>query len=138
MMPPKMVPSALVSLGIRMTRMAGCTGPVPPSGWGVLMAMSRFLSSSGLMVSYVLPSTADRQTMPETALVPAQPLPLGAVNDAVLARLVAERRPEALSELYDRHAPSLLALARRILGTVPDAEDVVQEVFVHLWNHVAR
>jgi RNA polymerase sigma-70 factor (ECF subfamily) len=76
--------------------------------------------------------------MPETDLVPAQPLPLGAINDAVLARLVGERRPEALSELYNRHAASLLALARRILGTVAEAEDVVQEVFVHLWNHVSR
>jgi RNA polymerase sigma-70 factor (ECF subfamily) len=51
---------------------------------------------------------------------------------------VVERRPEALAELYDLHAPTLLALARRILGGSPDAEDVLQEVFVHVWNQADR
>lgn len=76
--------------------------------------------------------------MPETDFVPAQPLRPGTVSDAALVRQVVERRPEALSELYDRHSSSLLALARRILGTAPDAEDVVQEVFVHVWNQASR
>jgi RNA polymerase sigma-70 factor (ECF subfamily) len=49
-----------------------------------------------------------------------------------------ERRPRALAELYDRHAPTLLALARRILGSAQDAEDVIQEVFVHVWSQAAR
>lgn len=62
----------------------------------------------------------------------------GTVTDAALLRLVAERQPEGLSALYDRHAPGLLALARRILGGAGDAEDVVQEVFVHVWNHASR
>lgn len=62
----------------------------------------------------------------------------GTVTDVALLRLVAERRPEGLSALYDRHAPGLLALARRILGGAGDAEDVVQEVFVHVWNHASR
>lgn len=80
--------------------------------------------------------------MPETDAVPAQrglaSKPQGASSDAALLRGVIERRPEALAALYDRHAPSLLALARRILSGSPDAEDVVQEVFVHVWNQAAR
>lgn len=56
----------------------------------------------------------------------------------MLLRQVAERRPEALSELYDRHAPTLLALARRILGSTGDAEDVLQETFLHVWNNASR
>jgi RNA polymerase sigma-70 factor (ECF subfamily) len=58
--------------------------------------------------------------------------------DAVLLRQIADRRPEALAELYDRHAPTLLALAKRVLGNPSDAEEVLQEVFVHVWNHALR
>jgi RNA polymerase sigma-70 factor (ECF subfamily) len=76
--------------------------------------------------------------MPETDQVPAQPPIPGTVADPSLVRQIVERRPEALAELYSRHAPTLLALARRILGTAADAEDVLQEVFVHVWNQAAR
>lgn len=65
----------------------------------------------------------------------------GPTTDAALMRQVLERRPEALSDLYDRYAPTLLALVRRILGPAADtadAEEVLQEVFVHAWNHGAR
>ncbi|MES1242065.1 MAG: sigma-70 family RNA polymerase sigma factor [Acidobacteriota bacterium] len=56
-------------------------------------------------------------------------------------RQILERRPEALAELYDRHAPGLLALARRILAHAADtgdAEEVLQEVFLHVWNNAGR
>lgn len=76
--------------------------------------------------------------MPETEPAPAQPTQAGTLNDAVLLRYVVERRPGALAELYDRYASTLLALARRILGGTSDADDVLQEVFVHVWNHAAR
>lgn len=49
-----------------------------------------------------------------------------------------ERRPEALAELYDRYAPTLLALARRVLDNHADAEEVLQEVFVQVWNRGER
>jgi RNA polymerase sigma-70 factor (ECF subfamily) len=64
---------------------------------------------------------------------PAEPL-----TDAALVRLVVDRRPEALSALYDRYAPALLAVTRRILGSPADAEEVLQEVFLHVWNHAGR
>jgi RNA polymerase sigma-70 factor (ECF subfamily) len=60
------------------------------------------------------------------------------LSDAALVRLVAERRPEALAELYDRFAPTLLALARRVLDNHADAEEVLQEVFVQVWNRGER
>ena len=53
-------------------------------------------------------------------------------------RRVADRRPDALAELYDRHAPLLLALARRILGNAADAEEVVQEALVQVWSQAGR
>jgi RNA polymerase sigma-70 factor (ECF subfamily) len=64
--------------------------------------------------------------------------PLAASTDAALLRQAAEHQPEALAELYDRFAPTLLALSRRILRSPADAEEVVQEVFVHVWNQGHR
>lgn len=63
---------------------------------------------------------------------------LASANDLGLLRLVAERQPEALAELYNRHASTLLALARRILESVADAEEILQEVFFHVWNQAER
>ena len=74
--------------------------------------------------------------MPETGPIATQNG--STVTDGAWLRLVAERQPEGLAALYDRHAPHLLALARRILGHAGEAEDVVQEVFVHVWNHASR
>jgi RNA polymerase sigma-70 factor (ECF subfamily) len=64
--------------------------------------------------------------------------PLESLADGVLVRLVDDRRPEALEVLYARYAPSLLALGKRILGSLPDAEEVLQEIFLYIWNHPRR
>ncbi len=64
--------------------------------------------------------------------------PLESLTDGVLVRLVDDRRPEALEVLYARYAPSLLALGKRILGSLPDAEEVLQEIFLYIWNHPRR
>jgi RNA polymerase sigma-70 factor (ECF subfamily) len=66
------------------------------------------------------------------------PGPPGHLKDAALLRLVADRRPEALAELYDRFAPLLLPLARRILGSAPEAEDILQETLIRVWNNPER
>jgi RNA polymerase sigma-70 factor (ECF subfamily) len=68
----------------------------------------------------------------------SQPSSPAAPNDATLVRQIADRRPEALGELYDRYSSTLLGLARRILANTADAEEVLQEVFVHVWNHGGR
>jgi RNA polymerase sigma-70 factor (ECF subfamily) len=41
----------------------------------------------------------------------------------------------ALAAVYAAHAPSVFALARRILKSGERAEDVVQEIFVKLWDN---
>ena len=76
--------------------------------------------------------------MPETGPIATQDGSTATIADGALLRLVAERRPEALAALHDRHAPHLLALARRILGGAGEAEDVVQDVFIHVWNNASR
>jgi RNA polymerase sigma-70 factor, ECF subfamily len=52
----------------------------------------------------------------------------------VLLEGVGRRDASAFRQLYDRIAPKLLGVALRILKRRESAEDVVQDVFVKLWN----
>jgi RNA polymerase sigma-70 factor (ECF subfamily) len=56
------------------------------------------------------------------------------VTDAALVVAVARFREPALAEIYRRHADAAFGLAVRILRDHTLAEEVVQEVFVRLWN----
>jgi RNA polymerase sigma-70 factor (ECF subfamily) len=58
-------------------------------------------------------------------------------EDAHLLSAVASGDREALGLLYDRHAPRMLALATRLLGSPREAEDLVHDVFLEAW-HRAR
>jgi RNA polymerase sigma-70 factor, ECF subfamily len=66
------------------------------------------------------------------------PSSLESTSDLVLLRQVMDAQPDALGALYNRYAPTLLALGHRILGSRADAEEVLQEVFLHVWNHAGR
>jgi len=56
-------------------------------------------------------------------------------TDAELVFAMARGESAAIAELYDRHAPVMLALARRILGGQADGEDLVHDVFLEAWRH---
>jgi RNA polymerase sigma-70 factor, ECF subfamily len=58
--------------------------------------------------------------------------------DAVLVAAVAAGSEDALAALYDRHAATVHAMAFRIAGDRQVAEEVVQEVFLTLWNRADR
>ena len=60
------------------------------------------------------------------------------MNDSTLVRALAEGNEGAVGELYDRYAPLLLGLARRILGSSEDAEEVLQEAFLQAWERAPR
>jgi RNA polymerase sigma-70 factor, ECF subfamily len=55
-------------------------------------------------------------------------------SDTALVLAVARYRQEVLAETYRRHAGSVFALAKRVIGDPVLAEEVVQEVFLRLWN----
>ena len=55
-------------------------------------------------------------------------------SDAQLVVAVAQADQAALAELYRRHGGATLALASRLLNDRSMAQDVVQEVFLYLWN----
>ncbi|MBW3574659.1 MAG: sigma-70 family RNA polymerase sigma factor [Actinobacteria bacterium] len=56
------------------------------------------------------------------------------VSDASLVIAIARYRQDALAETYRRHAGAVFALARRLLCDHTLAEEVVQEVFLRLWD----
>jgi RNA polymerase sigma-70 factor (ECF subfamily) len=56
------------------------------------------------------------------------------VSDAALVMAVSRYNQDALAEAYRRHAGAVFGLARRLLNDATLAEEIVQEVFVRLWN----
>lgn len=57
----------------------------------------------------------------------------GAPDDRALVALVAGGDQTALATLYDRFAPTMLAVGQRILGSAREAEDLVHDVFLEAW-----
>ncbi len=64
--------------------------------------------------------------------------PLDGASDAVLVIGVSRYQEEALAEAYRRHAGAVYGLARRLLANTAMAEEIVQEVFLRLWNQPDR
>ncbi len=60
------------------------------------------------------------------------------VSDAGLVVAIGRWHEDAMAEIFRRHAGAVFALARRVLGDPSRAEEIVQEVFVRLWNQPER
>src|SRR5437660_3927619 len=58
----------------------------------------------------------------------------GAQNDAELMLGIQAEEPEALSQLYDRYSGILKALILRVIHNEAEADDLLQEVFMEIWN----
>ncbi|MEA2686443.1 MAG: polymerase sigma-70 factor, subfamily [Actinomycetota bacterium] len=59
-------------------------------------------------------------------------------SDAALVVAIGRWREDALAEAYRRHAGPAFALATRLLNDRSVAEEVLQEVFLRLWNRPER
>ena len=55
-------------------------------------------------------------------------------EDEQLLLKVAEGNRAAFAALYDRFATPLYSLALKMLGSEAEAQDVLQEVFLSIWN----
>jgi RNA polymerase sigma-70 factor (ECF subfamily) len=63
---------------------------------------------------------------------------MSTLSDGALAMAMARYQQDALAEAYGRHAGAVFGLARRLLGGQAQAEEVVQEIFLRLWNEPER
>jgi RNA polymerase sigma-70 factor (ECF subfamily) len=57
-------------------------------------------------------------------------------QDALLIQKLKQRDPAGLSEAYDRYGAITYSLIVRITRNASVAEDLVQEVFLRLWNRI--
>jgi RNA polymerase sigma-70 factor (ECF subfamily) len=67
------------------------------------------------------------------ALTPEQ----AQTSDSDLLHAIARGDEEALASLYDRYRLILFGLILRILHSHPEAEDVLQDVFIQVWKRAA-
>jgi RNA polymerase sigma-70 factor (ECF subfamily) len=58
--------------------------------------------------------------------------------DAELIYAIARGDERALASLYDHYSPILFGLLLRILKDRPEAEDVLQEVFLQIWQRASN
>ncbi len=55
-------------------------------------------------------------------------------SDQELLSAIAEKDGAAVAELYDRYSRLLYGALLRLLHDTDDAEDILQEVFIQVWN----
>lgn len=56
-------------------------------------------------------------------------------TDVELVHAIARGDEQAFASLFDRYSSTLLGFLIRILNSKAEAEDVLQEVFVQVWQH---
>lgn len=56
------------------------------------------------------------------------------VDDAVLVEFLRSDSPRAIEEIYDRYWKKMLAVAYGIVKDKDDAQEIVQNVFIRLWD----
>ena len=81
-----------------------------------------------------LPMEADDET-PKSPATTAPALAPGAPSDLELMLGIQNEDPEALSQLYDRYSGIIKALILRVIHNDAEADDLLQEIFMEIWNH---
>lgn len=74
-------------------------------------------------------STFSRTAWPQ----PVEASPLD-ITDEQLMEMIQQRKPEALGHLHDRYASMLKALIMKVLHNEAESEDMLQEIFMEIWD----
>ncbi len=84
--------------------------------------------------------TTEPDRMPVGAQSPGSDatLDLASASDLQLVVAIARYDQDALAEVYKRHGGVALGLAKRLAGDHSLAEEIVQEVFLRIWNEPAK
>ena len=69
---------------------------------------------------------------------PTVPTPAPEADLSLLLRRAQAGEREAFEDLYGRLKGRAFGLALRLAGRVPEAEELVQEVFVRMWQNRAK
>ncbi len=77
------------------------------------------------------------EAAPAPALTPVAPEE-GAISDEALMRAVANGNAAALTTLYDRYGAILKALIIRVVHDDAEADDLLQEVFMQVWQQAGN
>jgi len=72
--------------------------------------------------------------IPPQKMASSVPIELGAPSDVDLMLRIQAEDADALSQLYDRYDGILKALILRIIHNDTEADDLLQEVFLEIWN----
>ncbi|MEO6828348.1 MAG: sigma-70 family RNA polymerase sigma factor [Acidobacteriaceae bacterium] len=67
--------------------------------------------------------------------LPATPQENGNLADRQMMQQLRRHEPEALSRMYDLYSTLVYSIAMRVLRESAAAEDVMQEVFLKIWQH---
>ena len=102
---------------------------------------SKFLSHSSLtspkylMITLELPTDRETNQMAESHTL--APTPALDLTDERLMEMVQHQNPEALAHLHDRYGSILKALIMRVIHNDAESDDMLQEIFVEIWNRAA-
>ena len=67
-----------------------------------------------------------------------EPAAAAAVSDEVLMKDISRRRHDALAQLYGRHSKRLRATVDGVVHEQAEADDVLQETFLQVWEEAGR
>ncbi|MBQ9906888.1 MAG: RNA polymerase sigma factor [Oscillospiraceae bacterium] len=58
------------------------------------------------------------------------------MNDEQIIDLLEQRNERALAEIRNKYGKSCQTIAYRLLGSMPDADEIVNDTLLHTWNAI--